>query len=93
MSYDTNNIFLDIDLDYFISQTGNHMNGKGFVTMTGDEITKIINPNRDYIKKIYNYLEGITIATEQKYCGGNINSFKILSTIENIFFNDGKEWK
>jgi len=93
LSYETENIFLDIDLDYFISHPGHYMHSEGYITMNDDEISNIINPSRPYLKKIYNFLEGITIATEPKHCGGIINSCKILFSIENQLFSDGKKWK
>lgn len=91
--YQTENIFFDIDLDYFISTRGHYMNEEGYIVMSDKEISSIINPSRTYIKKIYKHLEGLTIATEQKHCGGTVNSFKILSVIENQLFSDGKKWK
>lgn len=93
VKYKTENIFFDIDLDYFISKAGHYMNSEGYEVMSKNKIASIINPSRPYMKKIYDHIEGFTIATEQKHCGGVINSFKILSVIEKQLFNDGKKWK
>ena len=93
LKYKTDRIFFDIDLDYFISNVGNYMDGKGYIVMSNKEISDILNPDRNYMRKIYNALEGITIATEPKHCGGMLNSNKILSTIEATWFSDGKVWK
>ena len=93
MQYKTEKIFFDIDLDYFISKPGNYMYSEGYIVMSEKEISTIINPSRLYMKKIYEYIEGFTIATEQKHCGGVVNSYKILSVIESQLFNDGKKWK
>ena len=93
LNYETSAIFFDIDLDYFISKVGNYMDEEGYKTMSSEKIKNIISPSQPYLKKIYNFLEGFTIATEQKHCGGIINSFKILSIIERQLFKDGKNWK
>jgi len=93
LEYETTSIFFDIDLDYFISKVGSYQDGEGYKILSKKKIKEIISPLHPYINKIYDFIEGFTIATEQKHCGGSINSFKILSTIEKQLFSDGKNWK
>ena len=93
VNYRTDHIFFDIDLDYFIEDVGDYMNGTGYRTMSEEDISAIIDPSRPFLKKIYQHLEGFTVATEQKHCGGIINSSIILCTIERQLFSGGKNWK
>jgi len=93
LGYETNHIFLDIDLDYFISETGDYWSSEGYIPMNESEISGIINPSSEYFKKIYKHLEGITIAKEPKHCGGNVNSCHILQAVEKSMFTEGKKWR
>lgn len=88
-----NSVFFDIDLDYFITSEGNFSERDSWIMMKKRKIKKIINVKRRYMKWILKRLEGYTIATEPEYCGGILQSSKILTIIEEQFFNKNGEWK
>lgn len=67
-------MILDIDLDYFVE---NYNSEKPVRLAQKQKIRTTIEFIKDYWSKI----EGITIATEPRHCGGIINSYKVLKTI------------
>ncbi|GAB6283505.1 MAG: hypothetical protein STSR0008_22780 [Ignavibacterium sp.] len=86
-------VFFDIDLDYFIKEEGIYLSREGWTIMSNEKIKEIINPKSDFMKWIYNRIEGFTIATEPAYCGSLLNSFRILSVIEEQLFDEDGHWK
>jgi hypothetical protein len=88
-----NSVFFDIDLDYFIVSEGNFLAKDSWEMMKEKNIKEIINLERPFIKWILERLEGYTIATEPRYCGGISKSCKILSIIEEQLFTFDGNWK
>lgn len=80
------NVFFDIDLDYF--SIDNPFNGKGkkFTYMTKDDMEGLLSIENKLINWIFNRLYGFTIATEPEHCGGIIKSNKLLNKISSIYF-------
>ncbi len=58
-----------------------------------DRIQEIINPNKDFFQYLLKHLEGITLATEPRYCGGVRNSNHILKIILDQLFTQEMKWK
>ena len=90
---DRDNALLDIDLDYFIEAEGEYMSRKGWEVSADEKIKSIIDPSSLLFRWLYKRIMGITIATEPRYCGGIINSFRILNVIENQLFDEEGNWR
>ncbi|WP_372633410.1 hypothetical protein [Fodinibius sp.] len=90
---DDHNIFLDIDLDYFIHGKGNVFYPGTFKPYSETEIKAVI----DHQSPVFDYLlprtDGLTIAQEPSYCGGIANSCSILKVVNNQLFDDHNNWK
>lgn len=86
LTTEENNVYFDIDLDFFTKD--NPLNGKGkkFTYMTKNEINKILSDERPLIKWIFERLCGFTIATEPEHCGGLLKSNKFLNIISKLYF-------
>lgn len=93
LSRNDKNIFLDVDLDYFFHGEGNHFESDSFNIYSESEIREIINPYNQLFKSILPKVDGITIAMEPKFCGGMLNSCKVLSVILDQLFNMNGSWK
>ncbi len=79
-------IYYDIDLDYFVINNAN-ASGKGnFTYMKRKEIQKYFSSSNEVINWIFKRLEGFTIATEPKCCGGLKKSNYLLNIIDNLYF-------
>ena len=65
-------IYLDIDLDYFVTKDSGDYPGGNLVPT--DEIRRILNLKSPLMKILYPNLVGLTIALEPEYCGGMKNS-------------------
>lgn len=87
------NVFLDIDLDYFVLNSGDIANASDAVTMSDKEIIKIFDMEQGHLSPLANSIEGITIATEPDHCWGILNSIHFLETIEKTFFDVNHKWK
>ncbi len=81
-----NQVYFDIDLDFFT--INNPYSGKGnkFTYMTKQQIVNLLSVDTPFIQWIFKRLVGFTIATEPKHCGGILQSNKILDTINMIYF-------
>ncbi|SMO46849.1 hypothetical protein [Fodinibius sediminis] len=90
---DDRNIFLDIDLDYFIHGKGNVFYPGTFEPYTEEEIRSVINIERDAFRYILSRMDGLTIAQEPSYCGGIANSCSIMKIVNNQFFDARNNWK
>ncbi|SHF92547.1 UPF0489 domain-containing protein [Fodinibius roseus] len=90
---DDHNVFLDIDLDYFIHGKGNVFYPGTFEPYSETEIKAVI----DYQSPVFDYLlprlEGLTIAQEPSYCGGITNSCSILKVVNSQLFDGQNNWK
>lgn len=83
---DEENVFFDIDLDYF--SINNPYNGKGkkFTYMSDMQIKKLLDIESDLINWIFQRLQGFTIATEPEHCGGILKSNMFLGKISSLYF-------
>lgn len=87
------NIFFDIDLDYFIHGKGSVLYPESFERYSDEEIRAVINNDNPAFRQILSKIDGMTIAQEPSYCGGISNSCKIMDVINSQFFNNRNEWK
>ncbi len=81
------NVFFDVDLDYFTINNNIEPNDK-FKYMKNEEIKNLLSPDNKLIKWIFDRLQGITIALEPEYTGGISKSMKFLSLIEKLWFSN-----
>ena len=81
-----NQVYFDIDLDFFT--INNPYSGKGnkFTYMTKQQIVNMLSVDTPFIQWIFKRLAGLTIATEPEHCGGLLKSNKLLDTINKIYF-------
>lgn len=80
------NVFFDIDLDYF-TITNNLEVEKKISYMKDKDIKEAVSLDNELIKWIFNRVNGITLALEPEYTGGISKSLKYLSIIEKSWFN------
>lgn len=95
---DENHVFFDIDLDFFVLESGLHNGTFNFTYLKEEEINKILNYKSTLINWIFERLVGFTIATEPEHCGGLLESNKFLDLINKSYFNPGlfkpeSDWK
>lgn len=88
-----NTTFLDIDLDFFIKgKVASHQLEE--VTIFSDnEIAALTDNSSPLFKHLFSKLEGITIASEPRYCGGILKSHHILDIVLKSFFTSELQWK
>tara|TARA_B100000378_G_scaffold277056_1_gene276382 strand:- start:19374 stop:20183 length:810 start_codon:yes stop_codon:yes gene_type:complete len=79
-------VFFDIDLDFFVLDSGLHNGTFDFTYLKKNEIESILNHERPLINWIFNRLVGFTIATEPKHCGGLLKSNEFLNLISKAYF-------
>jgi len=86
LSTDENNVYFDIDLDFFTLK--NPFNGKGgsYTYLSEKTIKKMLSYEHPIMKWIFQRLEGITIATEPEHTGGLLKANRLLRIINNIWF-------
>lgn len=88
-----NRLFLDIDLDYFVKEKIAAHQLKEVSLYSDTEIRKLLHYKSPLFQNLYPKLEGITIATEPRYCGGIRKSNHLLSTVLDCFFTAEMQWK
>jgi len=93
MGSDYEKVLLDIDLDYFVLNSGDIANASEAKTMLDEEIIQIFDMQNGFLSPLSNSIEGITIATEPDQCWGILNSIHFLEVIEKTFFNSDHKWK
>lgn len=83
-----NNVYFDIDLDYFTLNNPLQMGGgNGNYTYLPDKtIKEMFHYDNSLMQWIFQRLQGITIATEPEHTGGLLKSNKLLNLINNIWF-------
>ncbi len=79
-------IYFDIDLDYFTKSDDPCGGGENVRLMSDNEITSILDSNSDFMKWVFERMEGMTIATEPDFCGGLSNSNKIYNLVDTTLF-------
>lgn len=93
LSRDDQNIFFDIDLDYFIHGKGSTLYPETFQRYSDTEIKNIIDPDNAGFKHILPHIDGVTIAQEPSYCGGISNSCQIMEVVHSQLFDRQHHWK
>lgn len=87
------NIFFDIDLDYFIHGKGHGQYSEDFSRYSDEEIKAVINNCNPAFRQMLPNIDGITIAQEPGYCGGIVNSCKIMEVVHSELFGGENDWK
>jgi hypothetical protein len=87
------NIFFDIDLDYFVHGKGKQYYSDDFNRYSDDEIKQIIDISHPAFQQILPNIDGVTIALEPGYCGGIVNSCQIMDQFHSRLFTEHNEWK
>lgn len=87
------NVFFDIDLDYFIHGKGSSQYSENFQRYTDDEIKAVIDHRNPVFRQILPQIDGITIAQEPGYCGGIINSCHIMNVVHGQLFDEQGRWR
>jgi len=85
-TYKISNIFLDIDLDYFTIENSTSNDKHRFTYMNKKEIEEIFSINDDFMRWIFQRMDGFTIALEPEHTGGISISLKYLSLLNKILF-------
>jgi len=85
--------YLDIDLDFFVKGKVLSHQLEEVTTYSEGEISDIIDIDSPLFEHLCQGLEGITIATEPRYCGGILKSNRILETVLGQLFTDELQWK
>lgn len=86
-------VFLDIDLDYCVLNSGEIAKASEAKTISDEEIKQIFDMENGPLAPLVNLIEGITVATEPDHCWGILNSIHFLEVIEKTFFDNNNKWK
>jgi len=92
ISDNIDNIFLDIDLDFFIEKEGLMGQKETWELMKSEEIDKCINLENDLFKSIFNKIDCLTIALEPSYTGSFENSLRNFQEVQKRLFKDNGDW-
>lgn len=79
-------IYLDIDLDYFTIDNISSNDKFSFSYMSNKEIREIFSGESEFMKWIFQRLEGFTIALEPEHTGGIKKSLEYLSLLNDMLF-------
>ncbi|MGB3345442.1 MAG: hypothetical protein WBA61_16145 [Aequorivita sp.] len=79
-------VFLDIDLDFFVLDSGLHNGSFDFTYIEENRIHEMLSSERNLMRWIFERLQGFTIATEPEHCGGLLKSNMFLGKINQLFF-------
>ncbi len=99
LNSEVNNVYFDIDLDFFTIQNPLNGAGKNFTYLGDDTIRQMLEVERPLIWWIFQRLCGFTIATEPEHTGGLLRSNRYLALISKLYFspvlfaNYGEQWK
>ena len=83
----TSNLYLDLDLDYFTIENCTSNDRQKFTYMKEKEIEKIFSVDSDFMRWIFQRMDGFTIALEPKHTGGITHSLRYLSLLNRILFS------
>lgn len=86
-------VYLDLDLDFFVKGKVYSHQLDEVSPYSQEEIAEIVDPESMLFKHLFKKLEGITIATEPRYCGGIIKSHRILEKVLKQLLTDEMKWK
>lgn len=91
-------VFFDLDLDYF-TESPDLCGGGGEVQLVSDDaVRSVLDPKGELLGWVFERFAGMTIATEPEFCGGVINSNRLLSVVSDCLFypqlmGHGATWK
>lgn len=80
------NVYLDIDLDYFTIENSTSNDKQKFTYMRKKEIEDTFSIDSDFMKWLFQRIDGFTIALEPEHTGGISKSLKYLSLLNKILF-------
>lgn len=92
-SSNSEHIYFDIDLDYFVKKEGNFLISEPYILYDESEIIQLINPRSELMQWVLPKMNGFTIAMEPSFCGGMRNSAWLLQIIDEQLFTNIYEWK
>jgi len=81
------NIYFDIDLDYFTIENSTSNDKHKFTYMTDNEIENIFSTENEFMKWVFERMNGFTIAIEPEHTGGFSKSSEYLKLLNSIFFH------
>ena len=90
---DDNNIFFDVDLDYFIHGKGKRHYSDDFERYSDAEIKDVVDRTHPVFEYMIPRTDGITLALEPGYCGGIVNACQIMDVFHSQLFTEQNEWK
>lgn len=90
---DDQNLFFDIDLDYFIHGKGNVFYPETFEPYSAEEIKAVIDNQSPTFNYLLPRIDGMTIAQEPSYCGGIANSCRIMEVVNTQLFDERNNWR
>lgn len=88
-----NQLFLDVDLDYFIVTEGLYGARESWEIVKDEEFKNIINNQNDLFRHIIRKIDGITIALEPDYTGSLTNSCELLINFERQLLDQKGYWQ
>ena len=93
-----NDVYFDIDLDYFTIENSSTNDKQRFTYMNHKQINEIFNPSGELMKWIFKRIQGFTIALEPEHTGGVEKSLRFLVLLEKLLFtksigNRENDWK
>lgn len=88
LASEKNNVYFDIDLDFFTLNNPLQVGGgSGNYTYLPERTIKgMLHHNNPLMHWVFQRLQGITIATEPEHTGGLLKSNRLLNTINKIWF-------
>jgi hypothetical protein len=93
------NVYFDIDLDFFTIQNPLNGIGKKFTYLSDPAIKKFLHLKRPVIEWVFKRLCGFTIALEPEHTGGLTQSNRLHDLLNQLYFkpslftNYGNDWK
>ena len=91
------NIYLDLDLDYFMQYAGDDFPSGDLPIEPADVISGFLDPNGEFFSHVLPRLTGMTIALEPKYCSGFSNCCDLFdrvnySLFDSTLFTSNSHW-
>jgi hypothetical protein len=87
-------VYFDIDLDYFTIENISTNSDQKTTYVRDEEIRKIINPDSDLMRWIFQRIKGFTIALEPEFVGGFTKALRLYGIIERTLFSGSVfKWK
>lgn len=81
-----NQVYFDIDLDFFTLNNPYNRCGEVFSYMSKKEVKTMLAPDSSFMQWIFDRMAGFTIATEPNHCGGLLKSNYFLNIINQTLF-------